>query len=110
MSGVSPAVEDESVAAPTIMQSMLGLPLIGEYLATGVALIPAILLTFAREWLGMTGEPGGGYFVLVGILSAYWLAGLEESGRVRITTPHLPIPLLWLTPLVVLYGIVEWVR
>ena len=87
---------------PSALGMLLGLPLIGGYLAFAVAVVPLLILAFLFD-----GELGGGFFILASIISAFWLMFLEGVARVRLTTPHLPIPLLWLTPIVFIVGVVK---
>lgn len=89
----------------TLLQQILGLIIVGEYLATFVALVPLLLLIGGRDMAGHTGDVGGVFWIIGGFASAWWLKLLENYQCVRITTPLIPIPLIWFTPLLVIGGL-----
>ena len=91
---------------PSGLALFLSLPVIGGYLATLTALIPLFPLYWIRSAAGYDGDLGGIFWMMAAVVSAVWLLFLEGIARVRLTTPHIPIPLLWFTPFVFIAGVV----
>lgn len=93
----------------TYMQMLTGLFFIGPWITLGLALVAMVIATMllvmvpgASEWvpdkqLALT-------LILGGFLSIPWLLLLEWWGKVRINVPIIPIPLVWLAPLVIIWG------
>jgi len=76
----------------TFLLKVLEFPFIGEYITTFIALIPAILI----YWLKIFPENEKWEAIAVGSISFLWIIFLEKKGKVKICTPHIPIPIKWL--------------
>jgi hypothetical protein len=86
---------------------MLDLPLVGDYVALGVAAVPLLVLLAGRAVAGVTGEVGGWFGVVASVLTGAWLVFLQKRCAVRLTVPLFRIPLLWLMPVYLLASIIE---
>lgn len=88
----------------TVLQQLLGIPKIGDFFTTLLTLVPAFLLALIRNWIySESSRIGAGFWLLCGFITMLWLLFLENKGRIRITTPLIPIPLKWLVPIITLY-------
>lgn len=81
-------------APRTLLQGLLSLPLIGEYLTTFVGLVLPMLPLLV---IGVKEFPFNLAYFVATIL---WLRFLEKTQGVRVTTPILPIPIILLTPMI----------
>ena len=85
-------VESNDNEEKTFLQLILTFPFIGEYITTFIALIPAILI----YWLKIFPENEKWEAIAVGSISFLWVILMEKKGKVKLCTPHLPIPIKWL--------------
>ncbi|RYU90900.1 hypothetical protein EWM62_09690 [Mucilaginibacter terrigena] len=86
----------EVLEKPTFFQEASELTFIGEYVATLFAAVSllAVALIFNSSDNNKAIEKWE--VILIAILTFFWLKYLESSGRVKLCTPYLPIPLKWL--------------
>lgn len=83
----------------TLLLQVLQFPFIGEYLTLLIALIPAFLIIP----LGISPKNDKWELITIASLTILWLLFLEKMGKVKICTPHIPIPIKWiLIPLTII--------
>lgn len=94
----------------TFLQMLTGLILVGPWITLGLALVApivAFVLVLAipgvAEW--DENRQFGLSVILASIIAVPWLLGLQWWGGVRINVPIIPIPMLWLTPFALIFGL-----
>ncbi len=88
--------QQEPTPEPTFFQEACELSFIGEFIPTFFALIPLVLTVAVFNNSTDHRSLKIWETILIAILTFFWLKYLESVGKVRITTPLLPIPLIWL--------------
>ncbi len=91
------------------LPALCELPLIGEWVATIVGLLPLIVIMVVVYALGgaMPDDPPAWYLIAGSLMLAAWLMLLERWQKLRINMPYVPVKLLWLCPLLFLVGVVQ---
>jgi hypothetical protein len=106
--GTFPAAGQETEKpAPTrqnFFQEACDLVIIGDYIATLLALVPAIIVVLICN----TSEPhsplGNGEIVVIALLTMGWLLAVERYWQVTLCTPYVKLPLKWvIVPLAVIF-------
>lgn len=89
----------------TILQQITSLPLIGEFLTTLIDLIPFIVMGLIRRYIFQSSSEPEKLLIIIGcIITLGWILFLEKVGKIRVTTPIIPIPIKWLViPFAVIY-------
>ena len=83
----------------TFLLQVLQFPFIGEYLTLLIALIPAFLMIPLK----ISPENDKWELIAIASLTILWLLFLEKKGKIKICTPHIPIPIKWiLIPLTII--------
>ncbi len=103
-SGEGEASDDE-----TVLAMLMGLPIIGPFITLGIALlVPFLILSVSVLLTGdMSDKPllGLGIALIPTTIGFYyWIKGLESFANVRITTPLIPVPIIWATPIIGLFA------
>lgn len=69
----------------TILQQILGLAFIGEFIATLLVLVPAGILACVRLYVfHAEGKVGNGFFILCSIITFLWLLYLERVEELQL--------------------------
>lgn len=90
-----------------LLQQILDLPLVGEYMAVGVAAVPLLGLLVGRGVVGLSGETGGWFGVAASSLTWAWLVFLQRRLGVKLRLPVFRIPLWWLMPVYLAVSVIE---
>lgn len=92
------------------LHAILSIPKVGDFLATCLALGPAVIVMFLLDPLGfdMTSDSGMGRFLLIALVPTYlWLRKMERVAGLRLLLPIpiINIPILWVLPVLALSAI-----
>jgi hypothetical protein len=93
------------------LQRLLGIPVIGEWLGLLVLVAPFLVGgLFARNVLGISTDidtESGVWYIIMAAVLAIWLVWLEHIARVRLVLPVVKIPMLWLTAVFAVWGLLK---
>ena len=91
---------DATVVAPAEQgwfARLTAIPVIGGFVCLIVGLAPYIVLIEMQDRGGSMSDNVVDFWGA--IFTFFWLTFVEQTTRVRITLPLIPIPIIWLTPL-----------
>lgn len=92
----------------TLLQQILGLEAFGEYITLFVALFPAIVILAIDAKISDDESTLGVFLIeLCCVVTLGWLLVLERFGRIKVTTPHIPIPIKWIIPIIMISALFE---